>query len=134
LIALVSAVVAVAIWRGQSEMFVGAASAVLIYGVGIGGRMGSWLAGRIIQYLGAISYSLYLVHWLVLFHVMNAGIAWTGKSSASGLLWAVIGCAASLVAAHVLHVLVERPSMRAAARLKPRVGSEAAVPIAACEL
>jgi peptidoglycan/LPS O-acetylase OafA/YrhL len=134
LFALIAAVLAVSLWRSQSEMLVGAVSAAIIYAAGVRGRMGTWLSGRIIQYLGGISYSIYLVHWLVLFHLMNAGIAWTGRSVASGLLWALVGCATSIVAAHLLHVLVEQPSMRAAARLKPRIRSETAEPIAACEL
>ncbi len=73
-----------------------------------------------------MSYSLYLVHMPVIGTVLGAMYKVAGDGAAWALVALVVGAVASLVAAHVLLVLVERPALRLARRLgrsPARVGS-----------
>jgi peptidoglycan/LPS O-acetylase OafA/YrhL len=74
-----------------------------------------WLRGRVVQYLGAISYSLYLVHYDIGFRFLNAGYKLTGTRPLPALGWFLAAILASILGAHVLNVLVEKPSVRLAA-------------------
>lgn len=95
-------------------------TASLIYMAGHAGRMQSWLNWRWLQYVGKISYSLYLIHFPVCHLVTSAAWKWcdyapTPVQADLILLGALL---ASLLAAHVLFVLVEGPSNRVAAWMK----------------
>ena len=107
---------------------VGLTTVLTLYLVGRAGRLTHWLGGPALTYLGRISYSLYLIHLPVLLVVLPAGYKLTGENRGAAVLWFVLAALASLGAAHLLHVLVEAPSLRLTARLKPvrRVG---AVPV-----
>jgi peptidoglycan/LPS O-acetylase OafA/YrhL len=69
-------------------------------------RMGSWLSGLLPQFLGRISYSLYLFHPLV---------GWSAQSLALRYLnqWGAlaVGIAVSVLCAWVVYRVVERPSI-----------------------
>lgn len=82
-------------------------------------RGGSLLGGRVMVFLGEISYALYLVHWLVVAY------GWIGRTSPtwgarpglastwpSVLTMAGLTIGTSLVLAWLLYTLVERPIMR----------------------
>lgn len=76
------------------------------------------LAWRPMVGIGALSYSLYLIHGPVGGRVVNLGARYAEGAVAE--LAVVLGAMlVSLGAAFVLHALVERPSLRLAARLKP---------------
>jgi peptidoglycan/LPS O-acetylase OafA/YrhL len=79
----------------------------------------TWFGGRFMQWLGRVSYPLYLVH----LH-LGVGIILMGcrlsKTPAAIFLWITLATAACFLAAHLLHVLVERPSLKLASRLRPR--------------
>jgi len=92
----------------------------LIYLAWRTGNLTRWLSQRFFQYIGRISYSLFLVHWDVGKTVMRLGIHITGMSRWPALFWFLLAIVASIGAAHLMNVLVERPSMNLAARLKPR--------------
>lgn len=68
---------------------------------------------RALAWLGAISYSLYLLHAPIGSRVLNI-TSRLGITPAIELLAILLSVAASLVAAHVLYLLVERPSQEAA--------------------
>jgi peptidoglycan/LPS O-acetylase OafA/YrhL len=73
------------------------------------------------QWLGRISYSLYLVHLPVSGRVINFlshHVLATPASRASQLLLLAAGTAASLLAAQLLYVCVERPSLRWSKRIR----------------
>ncbi len=72
----------------------------------------SVLRRRVFQWLGRISYSLYLLHIPVLFaaiHILHAYLPW-------GIVL-TIGCAGSLLAATAMCALVEVPSIRLGKKL-----------------
>jgi peptidoglycan/LPS O-acetylase OafA/YrhL len=95
-------------------------TALLIY---LGGRLNQlhrWLSGPTLQYLGRISYSLYLIHFPVSHLVVSLGWKWC-QDDPSPLIATFILLSAvllSILAGQVLYVLVEEPSARLSARLK----------------
>lgn len=93
---------------------------ISIYIAGRRGRLGTWLNYRVLQYLGKISYSLYLIHFPMSHVITTLGTEVSGKSPSPAVatLWLVLALVASLAAAHVMYVFVEAPSVRFAARFK----------------
>jgi peptidoglycan/LPS O-acetylase OafA/YrhL len=67
--------------------------------------------------IGALSYSLYLIHAPLGGRVVNLGARYA-EGVVAELAVLLVAMLVSLGAAFVLHVLVERPSLRLAARLK----------------
>jgi peptidoglycan/LPS O-acetylase OafA/YrhL len=78
-------------------------------------RARHWLVTRVPEYLGRISYSMYLMHGVVLFPVL---ILLLGKVSVPVL--AAIFLVTTLAASHLFCVLVEEPAMRLGKRLTSR--------------
>jgi len=70
--------------------------------------LGQRLAARPLAFLGRISYPLYLVHVVIGFEIIRIGVE-RGWSTWTGV---VIAGAASLLAATLLHVLIEVPGQR----------------------
>ena len=95
------------------------AAGVSTYVAGRLGRLGTWLNVPPLQYLGRISYSLYLIHFPMSHVIMILGYeVWGVSTPAGGALWLILALVASVAAAHVLYTFVEAPSVRLAARLK----------------
>lgn len=97
---------------------VAVATAVSLLLAGRLDRLSTWLDFPILQYLGRVSYSFYLIHFLVNHLVVGLGFKLTGHGKGPEALWLVISLAASLCAAHVLYVWVEQPSLRLASLVK----------------
>lgn len=119
LAALVILVVAIIAGRSTGDMM-SAATAVFLYAAFRTGRITTMLAGRPLQWLGMISYSLYLSHNIVagsaywaLGKVMPKGVA--AESVQLGLVTAL-----SLLFAYGLWWLVERPAHDFAKRIGAR--------------
>ncbi len=110
--------------NGADDLTIGLSTALVtgvsIYTVGRLGRLGTWLDFSILQYLGRISYSLYLIHFPV-GHIVST-IAWevSGRSPSPvvATLWLALAIAASVAVAHLMYVFIEAPSVRLAARFK----------------
>jgi peptidoglycan/LPS O-acetylase OafA/YrhL len=100
----------------QTAMALGAA--LLIYLAGRLGRLDRWLSARWLQYLGRISYSLFLLHYPVSYVVTSVGYRFTGDSPGAAVGWLVLALLASIPAAHLFYVLVEEPAIRLTQRLK----------------
>jgi peptidoglycan/LPS O-acetylase OafA/YrhL len=107
-------------WEWGIEIAVALAAGLTIYGVGRAGHLTDWLRWRPLMYLGRISYSLYLIHYSVIHLVVYAGHRITGDDPIAAFGWTAMALVLSVLAAHVLHVLVEAPTARLSARLKPR--------------
>jgi peptidoglycan/LPS O-acetylase OafA/YrhL len=101
-------------------MLVGLSTALTIYWVGSKGRLTDWWNDRTLQYLGRISYSLYLVHHIVIVIVLRGAYKLTGENEVMAVVWIFVAGMLSIGAAHLLFILVERPSMRLASSLSQR--------------
>jgi len=108
--------------RSAIELKVALIAGITIYWLGRRGRLGTSLNYPVLQYLGKISYSLYLIHFPVGHVVTTLGyehmtVNGTFTPTAS-LGWLLAALIASLIAAHGLYLFVEAPSVRLAARWK----------------
>jgi peptidoglycan/LPS O-acetylase OafA/YrhL len=114
------------IHRGEHE---GAAlvAGALILAAQHTGNMGKWFSSRPVQFLGAISFSLYLVHMSVLGTVAWAGNKVLGESALTDAIMIVPGVLASIAAGYVVYRLVERPSIRWSRGIKRVTSSDGKV-------
>lgn len=107
-------------WRYENGIAI--STALAIFYAGSRNRLHSWLNWRWLQYVGKISYSLYLIHFPVC-HLVTA-VAWRvcgdSPTSIQAIVILLASLWASLVAAHILYELVEAPSARWAANRKKK--------------
>jgi peptidoglycan/LPS O-acetylase OafA/YrhL len=97
---------------------VATATGVTIYLIGRRGHLGDWLGFGWLQYLGRISYSLFLIHYPVSWAVLYLGCHWTGDHELSAVIWLVVAFTSSIIAAHLFYKFVEAPSLRLCAWMK----------------
>jgi peptidoglycan/LPS O-acetylase OafA/YrhL len=90
----------------------------IVWLAGNGNGIYRWLNYSWMQYLGTISYSLYLIHIVVGTRIMNLGYRVMADSivSFTGLFLLAVFC--SLLAAHWLHLYIEKPALEFSKRLK----------------
>jgi peptidoglycan/LPS O-acetylase OafA/YrhL len=108
---------------GDLPLYTATISSALIFGVGKLGLLATLLRGPLFQYLGRISYCLYLVHWPVKIVVLGAGFQLTRHQPLAAIGWCLLMVLVSIVLAHALHVLVEARCMRWSSTLKCGLGS-----------
>ncbi len=86
---------------------------------GLTGGLRTWLDWRWLQWIGRVSFSLYLIHNPITGAVFRVGqpIA-AGSASGQAIVW-VMAIAACLVASEIMWRVVEKPTMRLAQRIKP---------------
>lgn len=108
--------------RWKLENALALTAAVSIFIAGRTGHIHDWLNWRWLQFLGRISYSLYLIHYPVSHLVMWCGWRWSGNAptAAQSSLILFLCLVASIAAGQTLYVLVEAPSGRCSAWLKGR--------------
>jgi peptidoglycan/LPS O-acetylase OafA/YrhL len=104
-------------WR--LELALSIVAAVTLYAAGRRGFLSSGMSGAGFQYLGRVSYSLFLIHYPVSWAVLTAGRHLTGDHPLAAVGWLVAALVASLAAAHLLYVLVEAPANRLAHQFQP---------------
>lgn len=75
-------------------------------------RMTTWLSGRVAQFLGRISYSLYLLHPLIGWTSMSVALQFFNQWIALG-----IGLLASVLSGWVAYEIVERQSVKLSRRI-----------------
>ncbi len=97
--------------------------------------LNTWLMSRTWQYLGKISYSLYLVHYPVAHLVMHFGKLFTGNDVMFIYVWMSVSLVASIAAAAVLFGVIEAPSLAIAQRFGNRQPTRATPlsPVSICE-
>jgi peptidoglycan/LPS O-acetylase OafA/YrhL len=105
-------------WRDlMSGPVVAAVTALAIAAAGGAGKLGVWSGGPVLQWLGRISYSLYLIHFIGSAVAKTLAVRASTRFEAVAVFCAATG--ASLAAAELLYRLVERPAQR----LSRRVGT-----------
>jgi peptidoglycan/LPS O-acetylase OafA/YrhL len=107
----VSVIIAAATWHSNIFALACGLAALLIIFVARVGQMGAF-GWRWLQGLGAISYSLYLLHNPITGATFRVGYNLTGRTPVTEMLWWGMSIAACIVAATALHILVERPALK----------------------
>ena len=116
------AVVAVAsMIHGNTFSLMCATTTVLIFLVAVSGRLHTVLAWRWIQYLGLISYSLYLFHNPISGASFRVGYMLTGHSLVWEAVWWIMSIAACIVFSGVMWFAIERPSVRLSRLIRLKV-------------
>jgi peptidoglycan/LPS O-acetylase OafA/YrhL len=116
--AMLGAVGVFGVGRQDLSAGVGAVTALTVYAVGRRGRLYDLLGWKPLQFLGMISYSLYLLHPVVGLKVERFGSRFVGHSSLAALAWMGAATLISVAAATGMYYLVERPGVWAGKRLK----------------
>lgn len=99
-------------WDEFKKVGMAMVTGVGIYGMGRAGRLSDWLRWGWLQYLGKISYSLFLIHYPVSWAVKAFGYWFTGDQPVAAVCWLILALLLSLGAADLLYRLVEGPSLR----------------------
>jgi hypothetical protein len=81
-------------------------------------QLQNWLNSRWQQYVGKISYSLYLIHLLTGMRIINLGYRVTGDSPILALVWFILAIAMSILSAHLFYTWVEKPSLILSRKIK----------------
>ena len=110
-----------AVINGRIDSIFTVLISVLIYLVGKKRRLQDWFNLRALQYLGQISYSLYLTHSIVSLPILNLGHRITKDSVIGSFLWFLIALIVSFLTAHFWWKLIEKPSVELSKRFKPIV-------------
>jgi len=97
--------------RADVALLVGLIAATLILVAALCGKLSTWLSARPLQWLGAISYSLYLTHNAIAGAAFRLAYRLTGHTLATEALCSVLVVAVSLAFAYLFHRAIERPSL-----------------------
>jgi peptidoglycan/LPS O-acetylase OafA/YrhL len=112
-------------WKGSSAMLAAGATAAYLGWSSYRNELSTGLRWPLAQYLGRISYSLYLVHVPVIYTVLGLRTRVRGANTeVAALGLCVVATILSLGAAAVFHWCVEQPSQRLSRRLALPQGAE----------
>lgn len=100
------------------ELLVILATTLIIYISVKHKRLDSWLSNQWFQYFGKISYSLYLIHLVVGMRILNLGYRITDSLSIVSLIWFTLAFSMSILAAHLMYLFIEKPSLQLSKKLK----------------
>jgi peptidoglycan/LPS O-acetylase OafA/YrhL len=114
-----TALLALWLWSGDRFTLVCVVTAWAIYAAGIARRMDRWLSWPALQFVGMVSYSLYLIHNPVMGAGFNVAYRVLPRT-ALGELVALLGvCAFACACAFAFWWLIERTSTALSRRLRP---------------
>lgn len=119
-------------WRYQNSLAL--ATALAIFAAGYRQKLHVWLNWWPLQYLGRISYSLYLIHFPICHLITTGGWKFYGNDPSpwQARLIMLSAIPASILAGTVLYLLVEAPSARWASSTK-RQTAQRPISLEACE-
>jgi peptidoglycan/LPS O-acetylase OafA/YrhL len=113
-------------YRREAYVAAFAALALITLAAFVPGAMQRWLADPVSQFLGRISYSLYLNHASILGGVCYVATRLVGTSKSAELLLTIPEAAAALIVGYILYRWIERPAIAWSQSLRRRP----AVPVA----
>jgi len=113
---LIAAVLAL-LFSASLIAFIGVTTALLFLYAGLGNGLNNWLSWRWVQFLGLISYSLYLSHDVVGAYLRDTGLHLANKYLGFNQplfvsMWVLFCMFFSLWFAYLLYRLIERPTHR----------------------
>lgn len=111
-VGLLDAAAGKASWDEFTKVGMAIVTGIGIYGMGRAGRLSDWVRWSWLQYLGKISYSLFLIHYPVSWAMKAFGYWFTGDQPVAAVCWLVLALLLSLGAADLLYRFVEGPSLR----------------------
>jgi peptidoglycan/LPS O-acetylase OafA/YrhL len=115
---LLVVILGAALWCGDPR---GVAAVVTAGAIHLGGRqkkLGTWLSGRVVQFLGRISYSMYLLHLFAGIFLVNLLWKFLPQTPVCAVLLIPVGVAGALAGSWVFYLLLERPSMAVSQRVR----------------
>lgn len=95
-----------------------ASTALVLYALAAAGRLHVSLNWRWLQFLGLISYSLYLTHGLITGATFRAGYMLTGRSIHTEAIWWPVSIMGCIIFATIMWWIVERPSIAWSRKVK----------------
>jgi len=99
-------------------MVIGLLTATSLYYAGTHGLMSKWGKHPILQYLGRISYSLYLIHGIVIMVLSKLFFPAAEANPIMAIVWYISVYVVSIGMAQLLYMVIEKPSMKFASKLK----------------
>jgi len=114
-----------AILHADLFALVSGATALLLVSVAIAGQLGHLFNWRWLQFLGMISYSLYLTHNPITGATFRVWYMVAGRSPSDQVIGLMLSVVACILFAWIMHVVVEKPCIALArsSRLRPRSAS-----------
>lgn len=120
-----AATVTLTLTSWQTPAFLGAltSSVTVLFLYSARAYLSRWSLGRGVQFLGKISYSLYLIHPLVGSRVIRVALGFLTRGAAGTVPWHLrfgaflFGLLLSVVGAYAFYLLIERPAQRLSRRV-----------------
>lgn len=108
------------IFRAEINTLFAVSTSLLIWIIGCNNTFDRFLSGKYLQYLGKISYSLYLLHSEIGWKYLSIAKQFTGAivTPFVGTVLFLSGIAVSIISAHFLYYLVERPALNLSKKFK----------------
>jgi peptidoglycan/LPS O-acetylase OafA/YrhL len=116
-LAYFGAVLGSALWFNDMFAITCALTSAVIFALALCDQLSLLKNWRWLQFLGTISYSLYLVHNPITGATFRAGYRLTGETPTTEAFWFMASIAACVLVAFFLWLLVERPSHMLSKRL-----------------
>ena len=86
-------------------------------------RTQKWLSGKVLHFIGKISYSIYLMHWLVVVAIMERWkwhVKFFGTTEIAYVVMLFVAIAATLLLATMMYYWVEKPFIKLSKRISRR--------------
>lgn len=121
-LAIFASILGVAVYARSAAGYATVLTAAFVYLACTRRSADRWLAGPVAQYLGRISYSLYLLHPTIGWTTVSVLKKVFGNAGGvgQGVAYILAGFATSIAASHLAYLLIEKPSIRLSHRIRLR--------------